>query len=693
MLAHANDACVRPKRSPAVTGARNPQGGRSDIRLVLDHLGAGRFAEAVTLGERLADGALDDPVLWHALGLAHHALDRQERAIELLGRAKAGAPDDKTIRLNLAAMLEGAQRQADALREYAALAQLRPTDAECFLKLAIALRRAGLTDRSVDMAKQALNLDPAYAEAHALLGNIYADAARLDDARAHREQAAALAPDNAAYHAALGDARQLCGDFLVALAAYDRACELSPTDGLRVRRALAMPVVAESAEAVAAQRTRVEAEIARLEQQGLSIADPVRDVAKTFFQFGAQGIDDRPFLERLARLYLAACPSLAYEAAHCRNAERPHEGRIRLAFVSPYLRDHTLGRLLGPIIERLGREQLEVTVAGFAPPADDMARRIASSADRRMILPRDLAGAREALADAELDIIVYAGIGMDPLLYFLAFARLAPLQCSGWGYPITSGIPAMDVFLSSALVEATEADAHYSETLVRLSSLGTYYRRPAIPALDRHDAAKRLGLDPSRHIYLYPYNPFRFPSEFDPVIEDILGRDPMAEIAMLEGPSRRHRELLEQRLARTAPRSRGRLRFLARRPYQEFLAIYPAADVVLDPFVFSGGNTSFEAFAAGVPIVTLPGALRRSRLTYAMYRRMRFMECVAKDGADYVSKAVAIATTPDLRRVLSREIGQRAAFLYEDAQAVSDYEAFFLRHAGGQTPPPSTDRS
>jgi len=130
MVAHAKGACVRPKSRFAVTSARTPQDDRLEIRQVLDHLGAGRYAEAITLGERLADGALDDPMLWHALGLAHHALDRQERAIELLGRAKAGAPGDKAIRLNLAAMLEGAQRQADALREYVALAQLHPTDAE-----------------------------------------------------------------------------------------------------------------------------------------------------------------------------------------------------------------------------------------------------------------------------------------------------------------------------------------------------------------------------------------------------------------------------------------------------------------------------------------------------------------------------------------------------------------------------------
>ncbi|MPY75315.1 MAG: tetratricopeptide repeat protein [Alphaproteobacteria bacterium] len=661
-----------------------PQDEASEIRDVLDHLAAGRHADAVALGGRLLRGAHEGPPLLHALGLAHHALRQQEQAIEMLRRAKAGAPGDKTIRLNLAAVLDAAQRPADALREYVALAQDCPDDAECFVKLAAALRRAGLTDRAAEMAQQALALDPDHAQAHHLLANIYAGAARLDNARQHREAAAALAPDDASYQAALGDARLQCGDYVSARAAYDRACALSPTGGLLVRRALAMPVVAESAASLAAQRGRAEDEIAALEGRGLPIADPARDVAKSFFQFGAQGIDDRPFLERLARLYLAACPALAYEADHCRGAAGTRRGRIRVAFVSSYLRDHTLGRLLGPTIERLARSELEVAVAGFGPPADDMARRIASAADIRMTLPRDLAGARQALAEARFDIIVYAGIGMDPLLYFLSFARLAPVQCTGWGHPITSGVPAMDVFLSSDLVELPEADTHYSEKLVRFASLGTCYRRPDTPILPRPEAARRLGLDPSRHIYLYPYNPLRFPSEFDAVADDILGRDPAAEIVMLEGPSRRHRALLEERLARSAPRIPGRIRFLERRQHNEFLALYPAAHVVLDPFIFSGGNTSFEAFAAGIPIVTLPGTFRRSRLTFAMYRRMGLADCVASDAADYAAKATAIATTPALRDHLGRAIAERADVLYDDEQAVRDYETFFLQ-ALGQT--------
>lgn len=42
--------------------------------------------------------------------------------------------------------------------------------------------------------------------------------------------------------------------------------------------------------------------------------------------------------------------------------------------------------------------------------------------------PRELDKARRAVAREELDVLVYPDIGMDPLTYLMAFARLAPVQ-------------------------------------------------------------------------------------------------------------------------------------------------------------------------------------------------------------------------------------------------------------------------
>lgn len=42
--------------------------------------------------------------------------------------------------------------------------------------------------------------------------------------------------------------------------------------------------------------------------------------------------------------------------------------------------------------------------------------------------PRDLDLARRAVAQEALDVLVYPDLGMEPLTYFMAFARLAPVQ-------------------------------------------------------------------------------------------------------------------------------------------------------------------------------------------------------------------------------------------------------------------------
>lgn len=42
--------------------------------------------------------------------------------------------------------------------------------------------------------------------------------------------------------------------------------------------------------------------------------------------------------------------------------------------------------------------------------------------------PRALGMARRAVAREQLDVLVYPDVGMEPLTYFMAFARLALVQ-------------------------------------------------------------------------------------------------------------------------------------------------------------------------------------------------------------------------------------------------------------------------
>jgi CRISPR-associated protein Csy1 len=122
-----------------------------------------------------------------------------------------------------------------------------------------------------------------------------------------------------------------------------------------------------------------------------------------------------------------------------------------------------------------------------------------------------------------------------------------------------------------------------------------------------------------------------------------------------------------------------RLVMLKQRSHEEFLAVNAACDVMLDTLRWSGGNTSLDAIATGLPIVTLPGSFMRGRQSAGMLRTMALDELVASDADDYVRKAAAIATDGAYRRELARRIEAERGRIFDDAAPIAGL-AEFLAH-------------
>jgi predicted O-linked N-acetylglucosamine transferase (SPINDLY family) len=296
-------------------------------------------------------------------------------------------------------------------------------------------------------------------------------------------------------------------------------------------------------------------------------------------------------------------------------------------------------------------------------------------------LPRDLAQARTLVAARGLDALLYPDVGMDPMSYFLTFARLARVQCTTWGHPVTTGVPAIDYFVSTDYFEPDEAQHHYSETLVRLTDVAFpgYYYRPQLPATSSSGAP---GFDRGRRVYFCPQTLYKIHPAFDAALAAILRRDPRGEVVIVydEEADRYRLPQLKARLQRSAPDVADRIVFLPRTANREgYLQRLRAADVVLDTFPYCGGNTSLEAISADALVVTLPSELNRGRHTYGFFRKMRFTDTVAASAEEYAELAVKIAADADLRMHLKHVQAERCGALYEDASAVRQMEAFFER--------------
>jgi CRISPR-associated protein Csy1 len=216
----------------------------------------------------------------------------------------------------------------------------------------------------------------------------------------------------------------------------------------------------------------------------------------------------------------------------------------------------------------------------------------------------------------------------------LAALRLAPRQYAGWGHPVTTGHATIDAFISCTAMEPDGAAAHYAETLVKLPGIGTRYESPVVP----DDASRdRFALPDDRTLLLCPQSLWKIHPDNDALFAELLHANPDALLVLFAGRhpaiTDRFMHRLEREFAQHGVAVRERVRVLPQVAHDDYLRINLACDAMLDTLHWSGGNTSLDALACGLPIVTLPGAYMRGRQSAGMLKLIGVSELIARDRA------------------------------------------------------------
>jgi protein O-GlcNAc transferase len=557
-----------------------------------------------------------------------------------------------------------------------------PSDADlqrlaCIRNEARRLQEKGEFSQALELHREALRVAPQFA-------GIWVSAALLADALGEQwtsltffEEAARLNPG---LLIAVESARRICvaAGLIEKAAHYSQlTCALAPSDDIRIARALLLPAIQPSMETLHATRSTYERNLDDLIRLDLKLSDPAALQLGGYF-LAYHGENDAALQAKTARFLTRAIADLSVTAAHCKLPVRASR-RIRVGFISKFFFGHSIGATSRGLIQELSRERFEVIVLRITPTrCDAVSDMICATADRSLELDADFRSARQQIAALELDILFYQDIGMEPTSYLLACSRLAPVQCVSFGHPNTTGIPTIDYFISNDWYEPENAAMHYTEKLFLLEHLPTlaYYYRPAMP-VGPPDRAE-FGLRAAEHVYLCPQALCKIHPEFDAILGEILRSDRDGVLVLLRGGYRDYAERLEQRMQGVLRENRDRVRFLDAMPFPRFMRLMACADVCLDTLHFNGMNSSLEALALGIPIVTLPGRMQRGRHTQAMYRKMNILDCIAKDPAEYVRIAVRLGTDQEYATAIGTRIRAASHLLFEDPRVIMEFERFFL---------------
>ena len=622
------------------------------------------YRQALATQPNFADG-------WYNLGVVLRQQGRNSEAIDCYRKALDIQPNHADSLNNLGNVFIDQGQHEEAAGCFRRALEIQPRFCRALTNLGVVLRAQGKLDEAAACHQRALEIEPGYAKGHYNLGNVWNAAGRLPEAIACYRQALRLQPDYAKAHNSLGGALKDLGKPEEAAESYRRALELEPDQLLwQLRLTTLIPVVFENNEAIDAWRQQSLSawEDLAARRARFAITELVTATSEPPLGLQYHGKDDRLLKEAYASIFANTF------------AEEPRaagSGRGSIGFFVTRRHEGAFLRSMGGVLQQMTRGHFELVVICQPTGVAQLRAALPGDAIRIVAVPERLDQVAQAVREAQLDVLYHWEVGTDATNYFLPFLRLAPIQCTSWGLPETSGIAHLDYYLSSRLVEPDDADAHYTERLLLADTLLTYQRRRQLP--DSPKSRTAFGFDASSHLYLCAQNLQKIQPDFDGIFDAILRRDGRGLIVLVEDSAGYAVQKLRHRFSSRLSDVADRIVFLPRQSHGDYLSLLAAADVVLDPFYFGGGFTTYDALMLDKPVVTWPTRFQRGRYAFGCYRKMGVTDCVASDVDDYVEIALKLGTDQDHREAVTARIRCAAEVLFEDSAAVTEHARIFGR--------------
>lgn len=352
--------------------------------------------------------------------------------------------------------------------------------------------------------------------------------------------------------------------------------------------------------------------------------------------------------------------SKRWELSHCLGtkvhvAVPQKRSKIRVGYISPDFRRHSVGYFLLPLLECHDRSRFEIFCFSDVSAPDDTTRQIVSCTDGwRDISQMDNDEAESCIREVAPDILVDLAGHTGQIIRLPIFAqKAAPVQVSWLGYPNTTGVAGIDYRITDEIADPIgNSELHCNEKLYRISGCFLCYQPPSeAPEVSQLPAIK------NGYITFGSFN--LLPKIQDCVVDvwcKILTMVPESRLILKNHFFRDQATVrrLKQRFVRRSV-DQDRIIFAPSDPdTTTHLAQYAKIDIALDTFPYNGTTTTCEALWMGVPVVTLLGKRHAGRVGASLLKTVGLNNCISQTLEGYVSRAVQLSSSIyDLNKIRS----------------------------------------
>jgi len=593
--------------------------------------GSGKKHKHCCLGRPPRKAAPGDPDALYAQGMLAYRGGRADAAIDLLRRAIAKNDSVAAYHLGLARSFSALRRYPEAIAAFERVLTLTPADPNLHVGAGLACAQAGRTDDAAMHFERALSLDPAFAMAHYNLGVVRLSAGHVDEAVISFQRALDLDPKHTQAQLNLGTALVRQGQVDAALACFKHALELKPDD----------------------RHANYNLGLAHL------YADAEPGERYTWHRHVASHWE-APFRDQV-RIFP--------------NAPDP-ERRLKLGYVSPDFRQHSIAYFIEPVLAHHDRSRFEIYCYFNDERYDGVSERIERLADHW----RSCHGMSDEQLAARIeqdgiDILVDLAGHMAGNRLPVFARKPAPVQVNYLGYPATTGLTAMDYRLVSADTDPPGEERWHSEELWRLPRSLWCYRPPqGMPEVATDPPVLGNGF--------VTFGSMNNISKLSPrtirVWTEIMRSLPGARLVLTGIPEHAGRAGLYERFESRGVDA-GRLFIHDRLPIDDYWKLLGTIDVVLDPFPYNGTTTTCETLWAGVPVVSLIGRSSVERSGYALLKSIGLTGLAVPDEAAYIASATGLGSDPQRLQALRSGLRERieASALRDEPGFTRDLEAAY----------------
>ncbi len=579
----------------------------------------------------------DLAVLVNASTIAR-AIGKTQKSLQLCDDILQIQPAHFGAHYNKGLVLQEELRFDEAIVSYLAAQRLRPSDANTLHNLGEVYLEIKLIDKAIAQWELLLDFEPDNTEVMLSLSKLYVSQSDFDKSLKVLFNANKIKPQDKTNYFLLAQSLRLKGNWHQSMSWFKKTIEL---DAKNIQALLhlgnAYASLSKQNEAIACYRS-----ILLMEPNYHQVRSNL--LIQLHYDISVSG-------EKLFDEHKQWAKALTTDVTQSPmgNLNEQSTKKIKIAFVSPRFSLGPVASFFLGTLQVLDCERVEVFLYSNNKGEDSYTQEFKKFGQFKHIEQLNDDELTLLARNDQIDIAVDLS-GHSPGNRLTAFfSRIAPIQICWLDYFNSTGIPAMDYYLTDSYLTPKKYSHLYTESLLYHPTSRLCYSQ-SIP-VNQQQAIKQRA-----NIVFSSFN--RLAKLSDLVIECwssiLLTCDNSQLILQAQDFDDPDVQLDTQGRFKRFGVLSDQLEFRGNSSYEELLDNYFDIDIALDPFPFTGCATTCDALWMGVPVVTLVGKTLVSRQGGAILSQLQLDDWIAINIEEYIAIAIQKASLIKQNHGMSR---------------------------------------